>query len=94
MAMGTLSVLDTVLASAHATIVYGGFLLSVPLLQSPLQGCEPLCHLVVSDRHADRAPAARQHAQFSCARNGCVQQVALQHRVMLGDDRHDHNGKF
>jgi len=42
----------------------------------------------------NRTPVACKHTQLARPGDGGVQQVALQHGVVLGHDRHDHHRKF
>ena len=62
--------------------------------QPPFQRGETLCDLVISHRHTDGARTACQYAQFAGARDGGIQQVTLQHSVVLGHDWHYHHREF
>ena len=54
------------------------------LIQTPVQRRKAVRYLIVAHRYGDGAPASHQHAQLAGAGNGRIEQVPLQHEVMLG----------
>ena len=59
-------------------------------LQAPVQRGVSQGDLIVTHGDADRPFAPHQHAQLSGARDGGVEQVALQHHIVGGQQRDHH----
>ena len=72
----------------------GGQFLGQLIAQAPIQCGEAAGDLIVLDRDLDGFLAADQHAQRFGAGDGGVEQVALQHQVVLGNQGQHHGREF
>ena len=58
------------------------------------QQCKPSLLLIIFDGYCQGLPRAYQDDEFFASRDPRIQEVSLKEEIVLGKDRHDHDGIF
>ena len=69
-------------------------ILHLDLLQAPVKGRMSVSDFIVPHRHANRFSVPHQDTQMPGSGDPGVEQIALQHDIVLGRKGHHHGGIF